>query len=42
MVLHHLLAWTIIALLLVHVGAALKHRFVDRDDVLQRMLPRRS
>lgn len=24
----------------VHVGAALKHRFVDRDDVLARMLPR--
>jgi cytochrome b561 len=40
-VLHHVLAWAIIALLLVHVGAALKHRFVDRDDVLQRMLPRR-
>ncbi|HKW85059.1 MAG TPA: cytochrome b [Burkholderiaceae bacterium] len=40
--LHHLLAWTMIALLVVHVGAALKHRFVDRDDVLQRMLARRS
>jgi len=39
--LHHLLAWTMIALLLVHAGAALKHRFVDHDDVLQRMLPRR-
>lgn len=40
-VLHHLLAWALMALLLVHVGAALKHRFVDHDDVLQRMLPRR-
>jgi cytochrome b561 len=38
-VLHHLLAWTMLVLLLVHVGAALKHRFVDHDDVLQRMLP---
>ena len=37
--LHHLLAWSIIAVLLVHVGAALKHRFVDHDEVLQRMLP---
>jgi len=37
--LHHLLAWSIIVLLLVHVGAALKHRFIDRDEVLQRMLP---
>jgi cytochrome b561 len=36
--LHHGLAWTMTALLLLHVGAALKHRFVDRDEVLQRML----
>ncbi len=40
--LHHLLAWAMMTLLVVHVGAALKHRFVDRDDVLQRMLPHRS
>ena len=40
--LHHVLAWSIIVLLLVHVGAALKHRFVDRDDVLQRILPRQT
>lgn len=25
--------------LLAHVGAALKHHFIDRDDILQRMLP---
>lgn len=37
--LHHLLAWAMLALLLVHIGAALKHRFIDHDDVLQRMLP---
>ena len=36
--LHHGLAWTMTALLLLHVGAALKHGFVDRDEVLQRML----
>jgi cytochrome b561 len=26
-------------LVLAHLGAALKHHFVDRDDVLLRMLP---
>jgi len=29
------------ALVFVHVGAALQHRFVDRDEVLARMLPSR-
>jgi cytochrome b561 len=29
-----------IALLVLHVAAALKHHFVNRDDVLTRMLPR--
>ena len=32
-------AWLLIALLAVHVGAALRHRLVLRDDVLSRMLP---
>ena len=27
------------AIVLLHVAAALKHHFVDRDDVLKRMLP---
>jgi cytochrome b561 len=27
--------------LLAHVGAALKHHLIDRDDILRRMLPRR-
>jgi cytochrome b561 len=40
-VLHHVFAWTMIALLALHVGAALKHRWVDRDGVFERMLPRR-
>lgn len=33
------LYWTIITLLTVHILAALKHHFVDRDEVLLRMLP---
>ncbi len=34
---HYVLNKTLLVLVLVHVGAALKHRFIDRDDVLQRM-----
>jgi len=29
----------VIALVLVHVGAALYHYFIRKDDVLKRMLP---
>lgn len=29
-------------LLVVHIGAALRHHFVKRNDVLKRMLPRRA
>jgi cytochrome b561 len=36
---HELLAKLVIGLLLLHVAAALKHHFIDRDDVLSRMLP---
>lgn len=36
---HAGLAYTLAALVTVHVGAALKHQFVDHDDVLARMLP---
>ncbi|HUW28434.1 MAG TPA: cytochrome b [Sulfuriferula sp.] len=36
---HKTLNFTLAGLVLVHVGAALKHHFVDRDDVLARMLP---
>ncbi len=38
---HELLANLTIALLLLHVGAALKHQFLSRDDVMLRMLPAR-
>lgn len=36
---HELFGNLVILLLLVHVGAALKHHFWDRDTVLRRMLP---
>lgn len=36
---HEYLAFAAIGLIAVHVGAALKHHFVNRDDVLARMLP---
>ncbi|QDQ26284.1 cytochrome b [Chitinimonas arctica] len=35
---HGLAAWILIGLAVLHAAAALKHRFIDRDDVLQRML----
>jgi cytochrome b561 len=38
--LHETLCWVLIALLVVHVLAALKHQFIDRDQLLSRMLPR--
>lgn len=40
--LHMALNWLLMAVLLGHVGAALKHHFVNRDDVLTRMLARRA
>ena len=36
---HAILAWTAIALLVLHVAAALKHQFWNRDVVLWRMAP---
>ena len=36
---HELLGWAMIALLVVHVGAALRHHMVLRDNVLARMTP---
>ena len=40
--LHKILAFTLAALVLAHVGAALKHHFVDRDGLLDRMRPGRA
>lgn len=36
---HELAGMALIAILLAHIGAALKHHFVDKDVVLVRMLP---
>ena len=36
---HGKAAWLLIALLLVHAGAALRHHFILRDGILRRMLP---
>lgn len=35
---HETLVWVLCILVVGHLGAALKHRFIDRDGVLQRML----
>ncbi len=36
---HVFLAWSAIVLIPLHVGAALYHQFLRRDDVLKRMIP---
>ena len=38
-VMHHWINYTMAAVIVLHVAAALKHHFIDRDDVLTRMLP---
>ncbi|MBT0960069.1 cytochrome b [Denitromonas iodatirespirans] len=37
---HEFLNYTLLALVVLHTAAALKHHFIDRDTVLSRMLPR--
>jgi cytochrome b561 len=37
--LHHLLFDVLLAVALLHAAGALKHHFIDRNDVLKRMLP---
>ncbi|CAB1368237.1 cytochrome b [Denitratisoma oestradiolicum] len=39
--LHQTLNFLLLGLVIGHVGAALKHHFIDRDDVLRRMLSSR-
>ena len=39
---HQSLNLLFIAVLVGHIGAALKHHFIDKDDILTRMLPRHS
>jgi len=36
---HHLLFKVLVATALLHAAGALKHHFIDRNDVLRRMLP---
>ncbi|HRZ06533.1 MAG TPA: cytochrome b/b6 domain-containing protein, partial [Candidatus Competibacteraceae bacterium] len=36
---HESLNWLFIVVIAGHVGAALKHHFIDKDDILTRMLP---
>lgn len=36
---HIVIAWIIIGLLVLHAGAALKHHFIEKNNVLRRMLP---
>ncbi|HLS81962.1 MAG TPA: cytochrome b/b6 domain-containing protein, partial [Steroidobacter sp.] len=36
---HGVSAATLLVVALIHAAAALKHHFIDRDDVLRRMLP---
>ena len=40
--LHGLAAYALAALVALHVGAALKHHFIDRDGLMIRMLPGRG
>jgi cytochrome b561 len=37
---HRWIGWVIIALVVAHIGGALQHFIIERDGVLQRMLPR--
>lgn len=39
---HGWLAWTLIALIVLHALAALKHHWIDKDDTLKRILPWRQ
>ncbi|KTD20282.1 cybB cytochrome b-561 transmembrane protein [Legionella lansingensis] len=38
---HKTIAWVLIILLSLHVAGALKHHFINKDDILLRMWPRR-
>lgn len=36
---HAFLAWTILVLLFLHISGAVKHQFINKDNLLRRMLP---
>lgn len=39
---HEILSYTLSLLVVLHIAAALKHQFIDKDDLLSRMLPGKS
>ncbi len=39
---HEYLNWLFVAVLVGHIGAAFKHHYIDKDDILTRMLPAHS
>lgn len=39
---HRTIAWVLIVFIGLHIAGALKHHFIDKDNVLKRMLPGRD
>lgn len=39
---HEFWAFVILALLAMHIAASLKHHYIDRDDILTRMMPSKN
>lgn len=35
---HNTIAWIIIALVVLHIAGAIKHQFIDKDELMRRML----
>ena len=40
LIVHQTLNWILAAALVAHIGAVIKHQWIDRDGILSRMLPR--
>lgn len=36
---HSVMAWVVTIMLVIHIGAAIKHHFYNKDNTLKRMLP---
>ena len=36
---HRYFSWLFIAVIIIHILAAIKHHFIEKDDVLTRILP---
>lgn len=39
---HEIIAWMFIALIVVHIGAVIKHAVIDKENLLKRMNPRKK